>query len=426
MNALPVSEADEKAVLGAALFFPQVFGQLTLKADDFMLAPHREIWEAMGRVSRAGSVTDPLMVAAELKATGRLNRLPSGEIYLSELMVAAPTTNHRQHAERVSEFSRKRKLIAIGASIRIAAEDGQESRTSAEIVEDAMSKLTDVLGSSSTLTSFADVGGELLDEFEKRQAEYESTGVVVTGVPFGIPQLDEFTGGLQPGDLAIVAAETSGGKTALAMQAGIRLVLSGGTVLACNLEMTIKQLAERAVAHHAPVNSALLRQGQIAKEWAAITRSVQELARTKFFIEDRTFTLPEIRAKARQWRARQPEKALLIVDFAQLIRGQEKRGSTRAQEIASFAQDLKQLAKDISAPVILVSQLNRAGVKSDRPSKFDLKESGDLENAADFIILPHNRMNTGEDEVQIYLDKNRNGQKGVVNARWIGRHYRFE
>jgi replicative DNA helicase len=178
------------------------------------------------------------------------------------------------------------------------------------------------------------------------------------------------------------------------------------------------------------VNSSLLRTGQQTKGiWDDLNAAAEKLVKSKLYIEDDASTLPQICAKARQWRAvNREECAVLVVDFAQLIRGSGERGLSRAQQVGIYGQELKALAKELKIAVILVSQINREGVKkSSRPSMFDLKESGDLENAADWIVIIHNQASepTGDDPVKFYLDKNRNGAKAQREGWWTGKHYRF-
>lgn len=215
--------------------------------------------------------------------------------------------------------------------------------------------------------------------------------------------------------------------TALAMQAAINVVLAGGTALACNLEMTKSELAERALVHVAEINSQLVRTGQIQlDDWPKMHDAARKLYETRFYFEDATTSVASISSKARLWRSRNRGMlGLLVVDFVQLIRGAREKGQSRAQEVGIIAQDLKALAKELGVPVILISQLNRAGVKADRPSKSDLKESGDLENAADLILLPWNKNETSDGDVAIIVDKFRSGERITIPARWVGRHYRF-
>jgi replicative DNA helicase len=290
-------------------------------------------------------------------------------------------------------------------------------------VAGARAAIDRVAGGGGEIARFGDLSERVLEAIRTR-AQPDGR---VRGARTGLGALDEATGGLQPGWLVIVAAETGGGKTALAMQTAINVVLDGGTALACNLEMTREELAERAIVHFGEINSQLVRLGRVDEVdvWPRAVRAADRLAQTHFYLDDSATTMPAIAARARRWRARHREiDGILVVDFVQLIRSSFVKGQTRAQEVGLIAQDLKALAKELRVPIMLVSQLNRAGLKAGRPSKSDLKESGDLENAADLILLPYHH-GDADGEVQIIVDKFRHGQCFVVDARWIGRHFAF-
>jgi len=422
----------EKSALGSVFIKAAALDDLAdLATDDFFLPTHREIIDAVRAVAKRGRAVDPIVVADELRASGMLGRLDGGASYLTELYNGVPTAeNARHYAKIIHEKATLRRLLTFGAEVQAAArgEGGDLAGLLGEVrrklaVIDAGARLGD-------LTQFKDISEDVLAEIERREMRFKTTGSVVSGIArFWVDDLDTVMGGIQIGDLGIIAAETSGGKTALAMQPIYGVVLSGGTGMVINLEMPKRQLAERAIVHAAKINSHLIRTGQTAGLWDTINQAADRLCASKLFIEDDATTMPQICAKARQWRARNPEEsALLVVDFAQLIRGAADRGLSRAQQVGMYGQELKSLAKELRIAIILVSQINREGVKkSGRPSMFDLKESGDLENAADWIVIIHNQTAepTGDDPVKFYLDKLRNGQKAQREGWWTGRWYMF-
>jgi replicative DNA helicase len=430
--AHPHDLAAERSALGSVFIKAASLQELAdLATDDFFLPAHREIIESVRAVAKRGGAVDPVMVAADLKQRDKLKSLEGGATYLDDLYNGTPTAeNARHYAKIIHEKATLRRLLAFGAEVQSAARgDGGDL---AGLLSEVRRKLSviDAGARLGDLTQFRDIAEDVLAEIERRELRFKETGSVVSGIArFWVDGLDNVMGGIQVGDLGIIAAETSAGKTALAMQALYGTVLTGGTGMAINLEMPKRQLAERAIVHAAKINSHLIRTGQTAGLWDSINEASDRLCASKLFIEDDATTMPQICAKARQWRARnQEENALLVVDFAQLIRGAHDRSLTRAQQVGFYGQELKALAKELKIGNILVSQINREGVKkSTRPSMFDLKESGDLENAADWIVLIHNQSAepTGDDPVKFYLDKLRNGQKAQREGWWTGRHYLF-
>jgi replicative DNA helicase len=423
----------EKGALGSVFIRRTALDDLAdLGTDEFFLPVHREILDAMRAVAHRGGGVDAITVYDEMRARDQHRRLDGGLVYLNELANATPTAeNVRHYARIVHEKATLRRLQAMAAEVLSSVRG--DFGDLASLLAETRRKLAaiDTGARVGTLTPFADIAESVLAEIEKRQIRFKETGDVVSGIArFGIDGLDTAMSGIQIADLGIIAAETSAGKTALAMQALYGCVLAGGTGMAINLEMPKGQLAERALAHVARVNSSLLRTGQQTKGiWDDLNAAAEKLVKSKLYIEDDASTLPQICAKARQWRAvNREECAVLVVDFAQLIRGSGERGLSRAQQVGIYGQELKALAKELKIAVILVSQINREGVKkSSRPSMFDLKESGDLENAADWIVIIHNQASepTGDDPVKFYLDKNRNGAKAQREGWWTGKHYRF-
>lgn len=416
---LPAAIEAERAVLGAVLLEVSCWNAASeLQSDDFFLPAHRAAWDAIRSMEAQRVPADPLLVWDRIAANGDAAKFEGGMSYFAALPGASWNVAH--YVERVRDAAIRRRLIAALAEATSRAYDTEvETPLALAEVRTALDKLA---GAGGDVTRFSDISQGVLDAIGARGAGD------VTGARTGIQSLDKATGGFQPGWLVIIAAETGGGKTALAMQTAIDVVLNGGTALACNLEMTKEELAERAMVYLGRLNSQLVRLGEMQPDmWARAHSAQGRLGATNFYLDDAATSVPIISARARRWRARHQDlPGLLIVDFVQLIRSAREKGTTRAQEIGTFAQDLKALAKELRVPVILVSQLNRAAVKGgEQPSKSDLKESGDLENAADLILLPWNKEGTGDGMVKIIADKFRHGQTATFDAHWIGRHFRF-
>lgn len=424
----PHSIEAESAVLATALVSPSQFASIAdaLKVDDFFMPAHRNIFDAMLELDRRHQPIDVVLLINEMKTRKTLERLEGGETFLLTLDTPS-TTNVGHHIAAVQEKARLRTLIAAcGETMSAAYGDGDSSQLLEALSEKTLRIQT---GRRGDLHHVREELEPLLADFEarklRRDAGDESAGV--TGVKFGITKLDRLTTGLQPGDVVVIAAGTGGGKTAGANQVALKLCMEDGTALIFNLEMTRRQLVERAFVHLSEINSALLRQGRIdADEFKRLHSVASKLHSTTLFVHDDCYTARDILATARRWRMRNPgKKGLIVVDFIQLVRGTGKENN-RAREIGLFAQALKELAKQLGVAVIIVSQINRAGMKSEhRPTKYDLKESGDIENAADLILLLHNPDELGDGPIDCYVDKNRNGECKRVRMHWRGRFYQF-
>lgn len=427
MREAPVNLTAERSVIGTLVTFPYLWAQASeLAVDDFLLPAHREIWEVFAWLVMEGQPLDIALANQRLAETGAIQKLEGGGGYLLACVEqGAPLASFDFQVAKVREYAVRRRLQATLAEAlgRVGDPDAEVGALLAEV----RTALTKMAAEGAEPVRFSDISPAIMDRIEDRSKRAQAGGDPVMGARTGIDRLDRLTGGLQPGWLVIIAAETGGGKTALAMQTATNVAVENGTSLAINLEMTKDDLGERALVHVGRVNSQMVRTGEIDGScWRDLQAAEIMLAPKRLYFEDSASTFPKICAAARRWRARNPDIAgLLVVDFVQLIRSEREKGQSRAQEVGTFAQDLKSIAKELRVPVLLISQLNRQGVKADRPSRSDLKESGDLENAADLILLPWNRSNTGDDEVLLIVDKFRFGQRMDIPAQWVGRHYRF-
>lgn len=413
MSEAPNSLDAERALIHSVLIYPELYatcGEIT--AQDFLQPAHQEIWEAFG--------TPPIDAIAIRE---RLSR-PSREALL-DCLQAEGTSMHAEHYVAIVRDRAIRRRTQVVAAELMRRLDDIDAPVD-EVVGEARKALAG-MGGTAKLTSFRDLSGPVLAAIEQR-VENRERGGFITGARTGITKLDEKTGGLQPGWAVVIAAETGGGKTAMAMQTAENVALAGGTALAVNMEMPAAELAERMIVHAGEMNSQLVRVGAVDYPgWQRLQAGARRLYDTRLFFEDKANTMPAITAAGRRWRAKNPDvPGFMVVDFAQMIRGELSKGMNRAQQIGIFAQDLKSLAKELGVPIAIISQLNRASQKQgQRPSKLDLKESGDLENAADLILLIWNKDETSDGTVLVICDKFRSGERFTIPARWVGRHYKF-
>lgn len=425
-RTLPHSVETERAVLGAAISSAKRAQALpfALRGDDFLLPAHRDVFEAIVFLAKAGKRADSVSLGAELRRRNAVPRLEGGLAYVGTLEAAGDRFGWDQHVKSLQQLAALRGIIAACSEASARAYGMGDAREVADQLGRDLVKIA--TGSGDDLTPIGDVMPEVLAAIEERAR----TKRKVTGARTGINEVDVMTTGFQPGNLVGVAALTGAGKTALAMQTAINVALDGGTVLAINLEMTRAELAERVLVHQARIDSDRVRRGEV--DYGEFKNTLQphanRIAETSIFLEDAVFSLADITTKARVWRARHPDKrGLLIVDFLQLVHHEAGSKDGRARQIGIIAETLKKLAKELGVPVLMVSQLNRVAAKSgEEPSIADLKESSSIEQACDVIILGHNPSQTDDGPITLILGKNRHGKRGRVQVRWIARWYRFE
>jgi replicative DNA helicase len=271
------------------------------------------------------------------------------------------------------------------------------------------------------------------EAFQLLQQRYESRSHI-TGMPTGFIDFDHKTAGLQPGDLIIVAARPSMGKTALALNmAEYAAIKTGKAAAVFSMEMSASQLAFRLISSLGRINQQNLRTGDLAdEEWPRVTSAITLLSDTKIFIDDTPSLSPlELRARARRLK-REHDLGLIVVDYLQLMQVPGNK-ENRATEISEISRSLKALAKELAVPVIALSQLNRSlEQRTDkRPVMADLRESGAIEQDADVIVFIYrdeyyNQDSTEKGVAEIIIGKQRNGPTGTVRLAFLGQYTRFE
>lgn len=445
-RVLPHNVDAEKSVLGGILLKRDAIHQIeTLDDEDFYDPRHRAVFGAMRRLDEKTKPIDPITLEEELASAGKLDAV-GGLAYLSELALSVPTADNIAHyAQIVQDKSTARRLMLAASEVQ--AKGYTDFGEVNEYLDEAEQKIFEV-------TQRIQRGGpqrfkNLLKEvFESLDERFEAEGGI-TGVPSGFTDLDEKTAGLQPSDLIVLAARPAMGKTSFAMSLVQNCAMENNIpVLVFSLEMSATQLAERVLCSEARIDSSLLRRGQLQRQdLTNLTYAANKLAKAPIYIDDTPgMTLREVRAKARRFRGNRElfkdDRALglVVIDYLQLMHGSSSgnRNQNREQEISEISRGLKGLAKEISVPVIALSQLNRnlesRPVKDRRPLMSDLRESGAIEQDADMIIFifreevylkeetPDERRGIAE----IILGKNRHGPIGTVDLRFEGRYTRFD
>ncbi|UTN96991.1 SPI-7-type island replicative DNA helicase [Serratia plymuthica] len=429
---VPYSSDAEQAVLGGLMLDNERWDDvLPLVGErDFHLAVHRRIFQAMARLMAVQQPIDLITVHESLEQNGELEQV-GGFAYLAELSKNTPSAaNIVAYAEIVAERSRLRSLLQLGRELSAdAANPRAESSALTERAEQQLFQLSEQTQSEQNV-SLTDGLNAVVTYLETANG-----GNGITGTPTGFSRLDEMTCGLQPGDLILIAARPSMGKTAFALSAYTG-ALRGTEKPAFffSLEMPREQLLQRLISVDGRVELSRLRSGQLEDEdWARISNAMERLLplENRLIIDDESFLTPALlRSRARRYTRLYGKPGLIMVDYLQLMRcpGQENR----TQEIAEISRSLKALAKELDCPVVALSQLNRQleSRADKRPFNGDLRDSGALEQDADVIAFIY------RDEVyyadsddagtaEIIIGKQRQGATGTVRVKFEGQFTAF-
>jgi len=393
---VPQDDLAERACLGAALLDgAEAVVSLGLDASDFYAPAHAELWAVLVEMVRNGQGIDLVTVAGELLRRGLLGKIgrdgtdAGGRDYLADLCETGGL-QAATYAEAVREAARRRRLIQTGRRLADrAAAPGQD--TAAAIAADALADVADVGERGRRGAAVVSASDAVADALA--HADAVARGDVPPGLLTGFRGIDLATGGLQPGDLWIVGAGTSVGKTAFALAVAAHAARAGEPVLFTSVEMTARQIAFRLLAMVSGVERGRLATGNLDEyEDGARAAAQREIASWPLDILAKAARVSEIRVRAGLTATRRGRLGLLVADYLQLL--PPEGGDTRAQQVGAIAWGLKLLAMDLACPVLLLSQLNRAGLNAADdarpPSLTALKESGDVENHANAVLLLHN------------------------------------
>jgi replicative DNA helicase len=429
----PHSIEAEEAVIGGILVDNTAVDRVLelVTADDFYREAHRRIMGAIVDLSARLEPVDLVTLADALKSRGELQDI-GGATYLAELAERVPTAaNVGYYARIVKEKAILRQLIRTTNEIAMRCYEATSDVES--FVDDAEHQVY-TIAERKTRPSFFRVRDIVVESMKAVEQLYERRELV-TGVPSGFTDLDRKTAGLQPGDLIIVAGRPSMGKTALALNIAEHAALDAKTGVAVfSLEMSKEQLVFRLLCSEARVDQSKVRAGFAAeRDYPKLAIAAERLAEAPIYIDDTpALGVLELRAKARRLkREREANLGVIVVDYLQLMRG--TTSDSREQEISSISRSLKALAKELSVPVVALSQLNRqVESRADkRPVMADLRESGAIEQDADVILFlyrpwVYDPKNADEREAEIIIGKQRNGPIGIVPLTFFAEYTRFE
>ena len=402
----PANIEAEQALLGTVLYDNAAFERLGdfLQARHFYEPFHQRLFTAIETHIRKGQLAEPILLAEQFSRDPAFEEL-GGVRYLADLVDRAPpAANVPDYGRAIYDLALRRDLIRIGGDISATAQAPDEDRSARDQIEAAEAQLYTLAETGGTSQGFVPFA-EALHGAVTMAAEAHSRDGGLAGVSTGLIDLDQKIGGLHPSDLVILAARPSMGKTSLACNIaydiarhyawepqpdGSRKTVSGGVVAFFSLEMSAEQLAMRLLAEASGVSGDRLRKGEIdAVEFGRIRDAALEIQEAPLFIDATGgITMAKLAARARRLK-RQHGLDVIFVDYLQLVTGGDNKSDNRVQEVSMITQSLKALAKELSVPVIALSQLSRQveNREDKKPQLSDLRESGSIEQDADMVMF---------------------------------------
>ncbi|ATP37267.1 replicative DNA helicase [Ligilactobacillus salivarius] len=444
-NLPPQNIEAEQAVLGAIFLNTDTLADAMeyVEADDFYRRAHQILFQAMIDLNNDGEAIDVLTVQNYLTTNNQLDDV-GGVAYIAELATSVPTAaNAGYYAKIVEEKSMLRRLISTATNIITQANNGDDDVPS--LLDSAERQIMDVSErrNRSGFREIKDVLNETLSDIDRLSQQSED----ITGLPTGYREFDKMTAGLQPDNLIILAARPAVGKTAFALNIAQNVATSTDTSVAIfSLEMSAESLVNRMLCAEGSINANHLRTGQLDEgEWQNLIVAMGALSNTSIFIDDTPgIKMAEIRAKCRRLAKEKGNLGLVVIDYLQLIEGSNKE--SRQQEVSEISRQLKKLAKELSVPILALSQLSR-GVEQrqdKRPVLSDIRESGSIEQDADIVAFLYrddyyergeskseedgddqDSLNQDVGEVELIIEKNRAGARGTVKLLFIKSYNKF-
>lgn len=432
----PYSLEAEQSIIGGLMIDNQAWDKVQAKLceADFYRVEHRILFHTIAYLAKKSQPFDVITVLNALKSVNQLDDIGT-EAYLFELASNIPSVaNINAYTEIVREKSVQRQLITVAGDIADCAYNPGE-REIHELLDFAESKVFAIAEQTATNGGPEMIKLVLSRAIEKIDQLYHS-GSSITGLPTGLTDLDELTSGLQRSDLIIVAGRPSMGKTTLVMNiAEHAAIKTKEPVLVFSMEMPADSLAMRMMSSLGRIDQHRIRTGKLDDDdWPRITSAVHMLSEAPLFIDDTPGLSPsELRARARRLMKEHGPLSLIVVDYLQLMKVPGFKAENRTAEISEISRSLKSLAKELSVPVIALSQLNRSLEQrhDKRPVMSDLRESGAIEQDADLICFIYRDEVYNEDSpdkgcAEIIIAKQRNGPIGKIRVAFLGKYTRFE
>ena len=433
----PHSIESESSVLGGLLLDNHAWDRVAdlLIASDFYRYEHQLTFEAIGKLINASKPADVITVFEALQSIGKAEEV-GGLVYLNALAQFVPSaSNIRRYAEIVRERSILRKLISASDEIATKAFNPQGMAIE-KVLDEAEQKIFKIGEEGSRMKEGFQPMESLVVQLLDRVQEMADNPNDITGVPTGFYDLDRMTSGFQAGDLVVLAARPSMGKTALAVNIAEHVALKEGLPVAVfSMEMGGAQLVMRMLGSVGRLDQHVLKTGQLQDEhWGRLNEAVVKLSDAPMFIDETPgLTALEVRARARRLARQQGGKlGLIVLDYLQLMSG-SGRSDNRASELGEISRSLKALAKELQVPIIALSQLSRSVEQrtDKRPMMSDLRESGAIEQDADLIMFMYrdeyyNAETQFKGLAECIIGKHRNGPTGKVYLTFQGQYTKFE
>jgi replicative DNA helicase len=428
-RTLPHSLDAEKSVLGAILISNDAFNHAAelIDSHDFFRDAHRRIFDKMVVLSQRGVAIDFITLKDELAKAGELDDV-GGPAYIASLADGVPrSTNVEYYSRIVKEKATLRNLIHSANKILVEAYQAEQEP---DLLLDEAERAIFAIAEDRIRAGFVPLRDLVQSSFTTIEKLQQTKGAI-TGVPSGFADLDEMTTGFQPGDLVVVAARPSMGKTSLVLNMAQHVGTSTDmTVGFFSLEMSKEQLFMRMLTSEARIDAHRFRTGMLTeKDYGKLSHALGTLAEARVFIDDSaSIGVLEMRAKARRLKA-EHGLHLLVIDYLQLMQGRG-RFESRQQEVSAISRSLKGLAKELGVPIVALSQLSRApeGRTDHRPQLSDLRESGAIEQDADLVMFIYRPevYEKAEGVAEIIVGKQRNGPIGSVRLSFLNQYTRFE
>ncbi|MGN9135153.1 replicative DNA helicase [Clostridium sp. HCP1S3_B4] len=430
MRSLPHSIEAEQSIIGAMIIDKNAIVKVAekLKEEDFYRDGHKIIYRAIFEMLKNDMAVDLVTLLEYLKSTDMLEKA-GGVAYITEVSSSVLTTaNLSSYIEIVEQKSILRKLIKASTKI---IEDSYNKQTEVQDVLDSAEKKIFDISENRTNNDFEPLKDVLERGFLEIERLYNNKGEI-TGIGSGITDLDAKTSGFQKGDMVLIAARPSMGKTTFALNIAEHAALrEGKSVVIFSLEMSKEQLAYKLLCSEANVDMLKLRTGALEdKDWENIARATGPLSKAKIYIDDTAgVTVMEMRSKCRRIKMEYGID-LILIDYLQLMSG--SNSESRQQEVSEISRSIKALAKEMECPVIALSQLSRAPEQraDHRPMLSDLRESGSIEQDADIVMFLYrdeyyNKETEDKNIAECILAKQRNGPVGTVKMAFIGALSKF-
>ena len=425
---VPYSVEAEQAVLGSMLVDPRTVSDVMeiLKMEDFYMEANRLAYEAIQKMFLDGRNIDPVTVLEEITRMGYREKVPRD--YILQLVEITPhAANVMDYARIVRSKSMLRELQQVGADIiDLTRAEEEEADTVADLAEQkvyAVRQGREVQGFTPLNVAISEVYANL--------DELATSAGKLPGLPTGFAMLDQYIGGLNKSDLILLGARPGMGKTAIALNMAMSAAKkSDKTVVIFQLEMSRTQLATRLLSAEGFIDSKKLRLGNLTDEdWQNMANATQSLNRLNILIDENSgITVPEMKAKCRRLG---DQLGLIVIDYLQLMHT-PKHSDNRVQEVAEISRSLKIMAKELNVPVLCCCQLSRGpeGRQDKRPMLSDLRESGSIEQDADIVLFIYrddyyNNEGENKNAAELIVAKNRHGETGKVELRWMPEYTTF-